>query len=409
VSGLGGPPPPGYDALVVHHHELGLKGKNREFFEGILLRNLKRALRHTGYKKMHRIFGRIIVDLSPDALAEEAAQRAANLFGVAYVGLGRKVKPDLEMISEIAMGYMLEEPFESFRVRARRTYSSFEGKSQLLHEVLGQRIKDATGGRVDLKHAEATAWIELFANSGIVYRKRFEGPGGLPSGVSGKMICLLSGGIDSPVAAWRMARRGCTVEYLHFHGQPFTDRSSVGQAVEIAQAFTRYHPSIALHLIPLGDIQQEIVMNCPAELRVVLYRRFMMRIASRLAKQRRAQALITGDALGQVASQTIENITTISAAIPDTQVIRPLIGMTKQEIMDTAELIGTYEISTRKYQDCCVLFEPRSPAIRSTIDEATEAEAELDVDALVEKALQGLETRLFELGEPPGWELAAEA
>lgn len=386
-----------YNALVIHHHELGLKGKNRDFFETALMRNLKTALRGTGYAKMRRLFGRIIVDLYPDSLPEVAAQRAANVFGVAYVGLGMRVRPDMDEMTTVALDLMRAEPFSSFAVRAKRTYSSFEHKSQHIHEVIGARIKEETGAAVNLKHPEATVNIELFAHQGIAYRKRFEGAGGLPSGVSGKMMCLLSGGIDSPVAAWRMARRGATIEFVHFHGQPFTDPSSVRQAVECVEAFTTYHPHAHLHLVPLGDIQREIVTNCPSELRVVLYRRFMMRISRELMKQRRAKALITGDALGQVASQTIENITTISAAVPETQVLRPLIGMTKQEIMDDAQKIGTYEISTRKYQDCCVLFEPRNPAIRSTPQEAEEAESPLNVSELVEKALAGVETRTFEL------------
>lgn len=391
---------PTYDALVVHHHELGLKGKNREFFESVLTRNLKRALKDTGYLKTRRLFGRVMIDLAPDARAEVAAERAAKVYGVAYVGLGKRVTPDMEEIGRIALEYIQAEPFESFRVRSRRTYSSFETSSKEIHEVVGKRIQDATGGRVDLKHADATAWIELFAKTGIVYRKRIEGTGGLPSGVSGRMLCLLSGGIDSPVAAWRMSRRGATVELVHFHGQPFTDPSSVRQAAEIAQALTEYHPTVLLHLVPLGDVQREVVTNCPSELRVILYRRFMMRIAAELMRQRSGKALITGDALGQVASQTIENITTVSAATPDVQVIRPLIGMTKQEIMDDAERIGTYEISIRKYQDCCVLFEPRNPAIRSTPEQASEAEADLNVDELVGKALAGVEVRSFELPPP---------
>lgn len=388
------------DTLVIHHHELGLKGKNREFFENALIRNLRRALKGTGYVKLRRMFGRILIDFAPDGMPEVAAERAARIFGVAYVGLGKRTKPDMQQIGDLALEMMTAEPFESFRVRARRTYSSFDGTSQDIHEVVGARIKEATGGRVDLKNAEATAWVELFANAGIVYRKRIEGTGGLPSGVSGKMLCLLSGGIDSPVAAWRMARRGATIEFIHFHGQPFTDPSSIRQAAELAEAFTQYHPHVLLHLIPLGDVQREIVTNCPSELRVILYRRFMMRIAHELGRQRGVKALITGDALAQVASQTIENITTVSAAVPNAQVLRPLIGMTKQEIMDDAERIGTYAISTRKYQDCCVLFEPRNPAIRSTPQEAAEAEAPLDIDALVGKALAGVETRAFDLPEP---------
>jgi thiamine biosynthesis protein ThiI len=295
---------------------------------------------------------------------------------------------------------MQAEPFDSFAVRARRTYSSFDVKSNEINAVVGRRIKDATGGRVDLGNPGATAWIELFGDAGVVYRHRLKGVGGLPVGVSGRMLALMSGGIDSPVAAWRMAKRGAEVELLHFHGQPYTDPSSVRQAVELAEALARYQLRAVLHLVPLGDAQREIVTHAPASLRVILYRRVMLRIAAALAAERKAQALITGDSLGQVASQTVENIRTVAAAAPQIEVFRPLIGMDKQEIVDLATAIGTYEISTRKYQDCCVLFEPRSPATRANPRQAEHAERDLDMDALVGKALAGLETRELEILPP---------
>lgn len=389
------------DALVVHYHELGLKGRNRDFFERTLAQNLKRALRGTGYTKLRRGFGRIVVDFEPGAPVDAGAQRAARVFGVAYVGAGRRVEPELEAIGDVALELMLAEPFDSFCVRSRRTHSTCTHKSSEIQEVVGARIKEATGGRVDLKNANATAWVELFAGAGIVYRKRLKGPGGLPVGTSGRMLALLSGGIDSPVAAWRIALRGATVDLVHFHGQPFTDPSSTRQAAELAQVLAQYQMRAVLHLVPLADLQREIVTHAPSSLRVVLYRRMMMRIAARLAVDVEAQALVTGDSLGQVASQTIENIRTVDAAVPGVEVFRPLIGMDKQEIVDLATRIGTYEISTRKHQDCCVLFEPRSPATKTHPEQAERAESELDVDTLVGKALSGIETRVFELEPGP--------
>lgn len=386
-----------YDALVVHFHEIGLKGRNREFFEDALARNLRRALRGTGYKRVRKGFGRVVVDLEPDGLVQVAAERAARVFGVAYVGLGRRVEPDLEQIGEVALELIAEETFGSFAVRARRTHSNFPHRSQEVNETIGQKIKDATGARVDLKKPEATVWIEMFGGTGLVFARRLPGVGGLPSGVSGKMLVLMSGGIDSPVAAYRMARRGADIELLHFHGQPFTDPSSVRQAEELAQVLARYQLRVLLHLVPLGDAQREIVTHAPSSMRMVLYRRMMMRIAAQLAREIGAQALVTGDSLGQVASQTIENIRTIDASLAGVEAFRPLIGMDKQEIMDEAKRIGTYDISARQYQDCCVLFEPRSPATKSEPAHATRAESELDMDALVGKALAGREVRELEL------------
>jgi thiamine biosynthesis protein ThiI len=385
------------DALIAHYHEIGLKGRNRQFFEEALARNLKRAMRGTGYRRLWRGFGRMHIDFHPDSQFDEAVDRAARVFGVAFLGAGRKTAPDIDSLAAVALELMEAEPFESFAVRARRSYSVVEQTSQEINTTIGQVVKDATGARVDLKRPDATVWIELFGKQAVVYRGRVVGPGGLPAGVSGRMLVLLSGGIDSPVAAWRMGRRGADVELVHFHGQPFTDPSSIRQASDLAHVLAGYHLKLPLHLIPLADVQREIVTHAPASLRVVLYRRTMMRIAAALAAERGALAVVTGDSLGQVASQTMENLRTVDAVVPGTNVLRPLIGFDKQEIIDSAKAIGTYEISSRSYQDCCVLFEPRSPATRATVEQADAAEHDLDIDALVGKALAGIETRTFEL------------
>ncbi|MPZ91681.1 MAG: tRNA 4-thiouridine(8) synthase ThiI [Actinobacteria bacterium] len=385
------------DVLVIHYHEISLKGRNRDFFEDTLGRNLKRALRGTGYDRIRRGFGRITVDFKAANRLADAVERASKVFGIANIGVGRRVAQDIHEIGAVALELMEAEPFESFAVRARRSHSTFAMKSSEINEIIGQRIKDATGAPVRLKEPDATVHIEVFGNTALVYRRRIRGLGGLPVGTSGRMIALLSGGIDSPVASWRMALRGAEIEFLHFHGRPYTDPSSIRQVEELLDVLVQYQLRGLLHLVPLGDAQKEIVLHSPANLRVVLYRRTMMRIAAALATQREAQALITGDSLGQVASQTVENINTVSGSIPGVQVFRPLIGMDKMEIIKTAQAIGTFDISTRKYQDCCVLFEPRSPITRATATAADRAEDELDVDALAGKALAGIETRVFEL------------
>ena len=389
------------DTLVAHYHEIGLKGRNRNFFEDALTRNLTRALRGTGYKRVRQGFGRVVVDFHEESNIEEAVARAARIFGIVYVGIGKRITPEMDPIGEVALDLIQAEPFDSFAVRARRTHSSASLRSNEINVEIGQRIVDATGSKVDLKHPDATIWVDLFGNTGVVYRRRIRGPGGLPVGVSGRMLGLLSGGIDSPVAGWRMARRGAEMEFVHFHGRPFTDPSSIRQAGELAEVLARYQLRTTLHLIPLADAQREIVTHAPANLRVILYRRTMMRIAAELAEEIGAKALVTGDSLGQVASQTIENIRTVDAALPpNIEVLRPLIGMDKQEIVDQATAIGTYEISTRKYQDCCVLFEPRSPATRSNPGLAEQGESGLEIDALVGKALAGREVLSYELPPP---------
>ena len=389
------------NTLVAHHHEIGLKGRNRDRFEDLFALNIKRAVRNTGYARVWRGFGRVVVEFGSDSVPDIAARRAAHVFGCAFVGLGVQVDPEMESIAGAVLPLMTDEPFESFRIKARRTYSSSALRSREIHEEIGARVVAETGGRVDLKKADATAYVELFGKFGVVYRKRIEGPGGLPAGSSSRMLALLSGGIDSPVAAWRMGRRGAAIELIHFHGRPFTDGSSIQQAEELAAVFNRCNIETNLHLIPLGDAQREVATNAPSDMRVILYRRMMVRIAAELARQRDAKALVMGDSLGQVASQTIENMTTVDAAIAGAlPVLRPLVGMTKQEIIDKAQEIGTFDISTRKHQDCCVLFEPRSPIIRSTPEMAEKAEAGLDIETMIGKALAGIETRCLELPHP---------
>ncbi|CAN5780032.1 tRNA 4-thiouridine(8) synthase ThiI [soil metagenome] len=380
------------NALVAHYHEVGLKGRNRRFFEDALTRNLKEALKGTGYTRARHAFGRFIVDFSGDARIEEAATRAARVFGVAYVGVGERAEPDMNDLKSAALRLIGQTTFSTFAVRARRAHSSFSGRSQSINTEIGQALRDASGAAVDLRNPDTTFWIELFGGEGIAYRRRLAGPGGLPVGVSGKLMALLSGGIDSPVAAWLMGRRGACIELVHFHGLPYTDPSSVRQATELAGALAAYHLEIALHLVPLAEAQREIVTHAPSSLRTLLYRRMMLRIAAALGEERHAQGLVTGDSLGQVASQTIENIRAVDAAVPAAQVLRPLIGLDKLAIIEHAKQIGTFEISTRSYEDCCVLFQPRSPATRANAELCARAERDFDAEAAVGKALAGTET-----------------
>jgi thiamine biosynthesis protein ThiI len=384
-------------AIVAHYHEVGLKKRNRRFFEEALVRNLKRALKGTGYRGVKIHAGRVIVDFLPDHRFEEAMVRSTSVFGIANVGAGLLVEARLEDIVRAALELMSPPDYASFSVRSRRAYTRIPHASGELNAIVGRTIQDHTGARVDLSTPDATLYIEVFGRLCLVYRDRRPGPGGLPIGVSGRFLGLLSGGIDSPVAAWRMMRRGSEVELVHYHAYPYTDSSSIAQATELARALTRYQPLVLLHLIALGDLQREIAIGSRDALRILLYRRMMLRLASSLAIERGAAALVTGDSLGQVASQTIENIAAADAAVPEQRVLRPLIGMDKQEIISTARSIGTLDISTRSHQDCCVLFEPHAVATRASPTEAAEAEADLDIDALAGKALAGRETKAFQL------------
>lgn len=379
-----------YDVIVVHYHEIGLKGRNRGFFERRLLRNLHAAV---GGPKggVRSTSGRVLVDL-PETDQQETLRRVGRVFGVSNYSEAITIpEPTMEKLVDRAVDYAQSAEFESFEVRARKGHSSFAEGTQRVNEVVGQAIKDATGAAVDLDEPQWSCHIELVHDDAYLYSRRHPGPGGLPVGVSGRVLALMSGGIDSPVAAWEVAKRGAAMELVHFHGQPYSDPSSVWQANRLAEHLASWLAGTRLWLIQFGDIQKEIVTAAPQELRVVLYRRFMMRIAERLAGRESLQALVTGESLGQVASQTLPNITAVDRAVERLPVLRPLIGRDKVEIEERAKVIGTYEISIQPHQDCCVLFVPRQVTTAASIDALEEAERHLDVSALVEKGVANAE------------------
>jgi thiamine biosynthesis protein ThiI len=400
-------PPRHRDVVVAHYHEVGLKGRNRSFFERRLVDNIRWALRGTGIASVRPIPGRILVELGTHADLDAVSRRLARVFGLSSFGPAVEVVASMDAVVDAALALAAETSFASFRIRARRGYSSFPESSQRINEVVGQAVKDATGARVDLSHGEWTCHIELVQNRAFLYAARTPGPGGLPAGTSGRVVSLLSGGIDSPVATWELAKRGASVTAVHFHGQPYADPSSARQAARLAEHLAPWLRGLDLWLVPFGDVQAEIVTTAPAALRTILYRRFMMRIAEAVALSVGAEALVTGESLGQVASQTLPNLRAVDAVVAGMPVLRPLIGRDKIEIEALARHIGTYEISIDPHQDCCVLFAPRHAATRTRPAELEAAEAALDVEALVAKTLANAEIRSFagsprDTGTDPG-------
>ncbi|GAC1366296.1 MAG: tRNA 4-thiouridine(8) synthase ThiI [Actinomycetota bacterium] len=387
--------PPRRDVVVAHYHEVGLKGHNRSYFERKLVDNVRSSLRGTGATQVRAIPGRVLVTLSPDADLQAVTERLGRTFGLCSFSPGIAVPATMEALVATALELAAEAPLTSFRVRARRGHSSFPDSSHRVNEVVGQAIKDATGARVDLSNGEWTCYIELVQNKGYLYSSKLPGPGGLPAATAGRVVALLSGGIDSPVAIWELAKRGAAITAVHFHGQPYSDPSSVRQVVRLTEQLTPWLRDVQLWLIPLGDIQAQIVTTAPTELRTILYRRFMMRIAESLALSVGALALATGESLGQVASQTLPNLRATDAVVHEMPVLRPLIGRDKVEIEALARRIGTYDISIDPHQDCCVLFAPRQAATKARISDLEEAETALEVDALVAKALANAEIRRF--------------
>ncbi len=375
--------------VVVHYHEIGLKGRNRGFFERRLVDNLRGVLKPFADARVEVMNGRLLVR-TLEAPSEELLDAVARTFGVAFLAPCAIVASHIGEMTDAALLLLATKEFRTFAIAARRATKEFALTSREINVELGAAVQAVTSAGVDLSRPDATVHLEVVGRRTLVYVERREGPGGLPVGVSGKVVALLSGGIDSPVATYRVMKRGAKAVLCHFHSAPFTDRSSVRKANEIGRGISNRQGTTTLYLVPLGDAQQQIVLVAPPPLRVVLYRRLMMRVACAVAHREGAKALVTGDSLGQVASQTLDNIACVDDAV-DMPVLRPLIGTDKQEIVTDAKAIGTYETSILPFEDCCSLFVPRSPATRASKDECRAAEAELDVDALVEACIAGAE------------------
>lgn len=377
---------PVYDhGVVVHYHEIGLKGRNRGFFEGHLVRNLEAALDGCDHEGIEVITGRLLVHTRQEA-AHELLARIGTVFGVASFAPVAITRAGIDAMAYATLDMLSERPFDTFAIAARRATKELPITSRQINVELGAAVQAAMHKGVNLSAPDVTVRIEVVGARAFVSLDRYVGPGGLPVGTSAKVISLLSGGIDSPVATYRILRRGAKAILCHFHSAPFTDLSSARKARELAQLISTWQGSTTLYLVPLGRAQQEIVTATPADLRVVLYRRLMARVGVAVASGEGAKALVLGDSLGQVASQTLENITCVDDA-SSLPVLRPLIGEDKQAIVAEAQRIGTYETSILPFEDCCSLFVPRSPATRASVAACVAAERALDVDELVRSTL----------------------
>jgi thiamine biosynthesis protein ThiI len=372
--------------ILVHYHEINLKGKNRGWFEVHLQRNIVSVLKGLPHENIQRFAGRLLIGLLPESPVEEITHRLKMVFGVANLVVSREVPAEIEAIENGLAELVSARSFRSFKIDARRGTKDFPLNSQQLNVRLGASVQKITNAAVRMEDPDAVFFVEIAGRRAFLYSAKIPGAGGLPSGTGGRVLCLLSGGIDSPVASFRLMRRGCRVLHIHFHSFPHTTAESLEKVRRILQILSRYQLESPLYLVPFAELQKEIVAYAPPPLRVVLYRRFMLRIAEAVAVTEKAAALVTGDSLGQVASQTLENIRTVSAAA-SLPVFRPLIGDDKEDIMRIARAIGTYEISIQADQDCCSLFVPKHPETMSSLEQAERAEEGLDVARLIQSAL----------------------
>jgi thiamine biosynthesis protein ThiI len=374
------------NSIVVHYQEIALKGKNRPWFMGRLVRNLRHATSDLDVTAVRSLMGRIEIVLGPGATREAVGDRIRRTFGIANFSYAGRTALDLDLLTAAILRDLAPRTCHSFRVSARRADKRFPLTSPQVEREIGGRIKEARGWRVDLENADLVVHVELLSDQAFYFFGKERGAGGLPTGTAGAVVCLLSGGIDSPVAAHRMMKRGCAVTFVHFHSYPILSRASQEKARELVTLLTKWQQRSRLYLIAFGEIQQQVVLAVPGPMRVVVYRRLMMRIAERIAVGRRAHALVTGDVVGQVASQTLENLGVVSsvAALP---IFRPLIGFDKEEITAEAIAIGSYPISIIPDQDCCTLFTPRNPLTRARLAHVEAAETALPIEALVDRAV----------------------
>lgn len=380
--------------IIVRYCEIHLKGKNRGYFEQVFMNNLEKAL--TGIRhEIRRPSGRYVVENFDAERADEICERLRKVFGVHTLSVGVKVEADLDAIFAQILEISPDEG--TFKIETNRADKHFPLDSMEINRELGGRLLGKKPQlQVDVKTPQTVLHVDIRENgTALVFEGIVKGAGGMPVGTAGKGMLLLSGGIDSPVAGYMIAKRGMRLEGLHFHSYPYTNMQAREKVEELARILSGYTGGMTLHIVSVTHIQEEIHKKCPEEMMITLLRRFMMRIAERLSKETGAQCIVTGESLGQVASQTIEGMTSSNDVVKDMPVLRPLIGFDKTEIIEKARMIGTYETSVLPYEDCCTVFLPKHPLIKPDLQKVRKAEAVLDVEGLIEEAFASAETAVF--------------
>lgn len=383
--------------FIVRFGETALKGKNKSYFEKKLVDRVKKILRKFSGVDVYREEGLVFVSANSENSQEELVGEISKVFGISSISPAVETNPNMEDIYETAVNFMMnlieKESVRTFKVEAKRADKNFPVKSpEIARLVGGEVLKGCKVLKVDVRNPQVCLHVDVRRDKAYIYRKKIQGYGGLPLGTNGKGMLLLSGGIDSPVAGWMMAKRGMSIEAIHFHSYPYTSRRAQEKVEELARQISIYCGDFKLHIVNLLPVQEEIIKTCPEEETTILVRRCMMKIAEKVGEQTGAKTLITGESLGQVASQTTESIvcTDQSVAMP---VLRPLIAMDKVDIMDVAKKIGTYETSILPYEDCCTVFLPKHPVTRPKLESILHSEEKLNVDKLVAEAMKNVQIK----------------
>lgn len=389
-----------YNIVIARHGEIGVKGQNRYVFENKLVKNIKNSLKEIGKLNVYKDHGRIYIDIE-DYDYESIIEEARKVFGIVSLSPAIKVENDYEKLKEICVKLMDEkleyEDIKTFKVEAKRGDKSFRLTSPEMSIDLGgyvlSNIKNKIG--VDVHNPEIRLAAEIRSDCAIAYIDKIDGYGGLPLGTNGRAMALLSGGIDSPVATWMVAKRGVDIEVIHYHSYPFTSEKAKEKVQDLARILSKYCGKIRMHSVNILPIQKEINANCREEEITIISRRFMMKIAERVARLRYCDALVTGESIGQVASQTIQglNVTNSAVSIP---VFRPLIAADKTEIVAVAKKIGTFETSIIPEEDCCTVFLPKHPVTKPKLEKIELSESKLDIEKLIEEAIESMEVEEIE-------------
>ena len=382
------------EMILLKLGELVLKGLNRRSFEDKLQANIHRRLNGLGRFRVYTRQSTTYVEPMEDGCDMDGAWEAMKkVFGVVGLSRARSCEKDKDAILAACREYLDSQlhSAKTFKVETKRADKTFPMTSIQVSQYVGGELHEAYDNlEVDVHHPELTVYVEIRDYAAFVHADPEPGAGGLPVGINGRAVSLLSGGIDSPVASWMIAKRGVALEMVHFFSYPYTSPEAKEKVLELARLLTPWCGRLTVHVVPFTAIQEELRRSCPEELFTIIMRRFMMRISQEVAKRCGAKALVTGECLGQVASQTMEamNVTGAVAALP---VLRPVVGLDKEEIVQIARKIGTYETSILPYEDCCTVFTPRHPRLRPILTEVEAAEEKLDVDAMVQAAVEGIE------------------
>ena len=373
--------------FLVHYGEIALKGRNRKYFESMLSEHIRRVVKSLGHCRVRPRPGRIEIEFADGVCVQALSEKLQKVFGIVHFSPCFRLEASIDDLKASLEKELAGKTFGSFAVRARRAEKHFPVGGQWVNEEIGRFVKERTGWRVDLDNPEVTIRITLFTQHIYYSFQKIAGAGGLPTGMGGRVGCLLSGGIDSPVAAYRIMRRGAQPTFIHFHSAPHTTPESQEKVWQLAEKLSQYVLGAELIMVPFGDIQQKIIATTPEPYRVLLYRRMMIRIANALAAQKGLRGLVTGESLGQVASQTLSNLAVLDA-VSDIPILRPLIGMDKEEIIAEARRIGTYETSIQPHEDCCAFMLPKNPRTQSRAGELEKVEKVLDIADLVAQGLR---------------------